>query len=103
MHLNILVYVDDFIIARNSSSGVTALKKYLGCCFHMKDLEALNYFLGIEVSRGSDGIYLCQRKYDLDITAEIRLLGGKPVSVPIEQNHHLAVSSAPLMSNPESY
>ena len=42
---------------------------YLCSCFHMKDLGVLKYFLGIKVARNSEGIYLCQRKYALDIIA----------------------------------
>lgn len=48
--------MDDLIIAGNDSQGVIDLKKHLGHCFHMKDLGALKYFLGIEVSRGASGI-----------------------------------------------
>lgn len=84
VHLSILVYVDDLIIAWNSLRGVDDLKEYLGRCFHMKDLGALKYFLGIEVSRGTSGIYLSQHKYALDIIDETGLLGGKLAGVSIE-------------------
>lgn len=70
MQLNVLIYVDDLIISGNDSSAIVRFKKYLGECFHMKDLGTLKYFLGIEVSRSSEGIFLCQRKYTLDIIEE---------------------------------
>lgn len=101
VRLTLLVYVDNLIIAEIGS--VAELKKYLGRCFRMKDLGILKYFLGLEVSRGASGIYLCQRKYALDIIAETGLLGGKPVGVPIEQNHHLAKSNSPLMTSADKY
>lgn len=41
--------------------------------------------------------------YALDIIAETGLLGGKPVVVPIEQNHYLVVSTSPLVTHPERY
>ena len=82
--LNVLVYVDDLIIFGNCASAVNVFKKYLGACFHMKDLGNLQYFLGIEVARNSEGILLCQRKYALDIIAETGLLGLKPTSFPME-------------------
>ncbi|XP_019154341.1 PREDICTED: uncharacterized protein LOC109150820 [Ipomoea nil] len=69
----------------------------------MKDLDTLKYFLGIEVARSASGLFLCQRKYTLDIISEAGLLGAKPVNVPIEQNHKLGLASSPIFSNPLAY
>lgn len=69
----------------------------------MKDLGVLKYFLGVEVSRGLDDIFLCQRKYALDIVTEAGLLGAKDAPVPIEQNHHLAKSDQSFMPDLERY
>lgn len=79
------------------------LKEYLGRRFHIKDLGVLKYFLGIEVTRGSEGFFLCQRKYALDIVKETGLLGAKPAHVPIEQNRRLALSKQPFLKDLESY
>lgn len=75
--LNVLIYVDDLIISRSTKEVTTSFKQYLSPCFHMKDLGSLKYFLGIEVARNSEGIYLCQRKYTLDIITEAGMLGAK--------------------------
>ena len=103
MILHILVYVDDFVIAGNDLQAINKFKEHLSKCFHMKDLGKLKYFLGIEVSRGQDGICLSQRKYALDIIAEMGLLGCKPSAVPIELNHRLASISSPIYEHPEKY
>ncbi|KAJ8626780.1 hypothetical protein MRB53_020087 [Persea americana] len=58
---------------------------------------------GVEVASGPDGFVLCQRKYALDIITEVGLLGAKPVSVPLEQNHRLALSTSTELQNPEPY
>ena len=50
----------------------------------MKDLSLLKYFLGIEVSRSSEGIFLSQRKYALDLLQETGMSGCQPVDTPIE-------------------
>lgn len=97
------MYVDDLIISGNDSAALTVFKKYLGTCFHMKDLGVLKYFLRIEVARNSEGIFLCQRKYTLDIISEASLLGAKPASFPLEQHHQLARSTSPLLSDVEQY
>lgn len=62
----------------------------------MKDLGRVKYFLGIEVSRGSEEIFLSQCKYALDIIAESGNLGSKPTVTPLEQHHQLATVDSPL-------
>ncbi|KAL0540368.1 hypothetical protein IC582_024605 [Cucumis melo] len=51
----LLLYVDDMIITGNDPQAISDLQHYLGQHFEMKDLGSLNYFLGLEVSRRSDG------------------------------------------------
>lgn len=103
IQLNVLVYVDDLIISGNDHETALHFKGYLSTCFHMKDLGSLKYFLGIEVARSPAGIFLCQRKYTLDIISEVGLLGSKPVSIPLEQNHNLALANGASLADPEVY
>ena len=58
IQINVLVYVDDLILSGNDSAAIQHFKFYLSTCFHMKDLGALKYFLGLEVARSKDGIFL---------------------------------------------
>lgn len=105
--LHILVYVDDFIIARNDISIIQRFKNYLHTCFKMKDLGKLKYFLGLEVARGPDGIFVSQRKYALDIITECGLLGSKPSPTPTELNRKLVMAdktnSHTLLADPSKY
>jgi hypothetical protein len=86
----LIIYVDDMVITGDDLEEIDRLQQQLASEFEMKDLGNLKYFLGIEVARGRDGIFLCQRKYVLDLLAETGMLDCKPISTPIEQNHHLA-------------
>lgn len=101
--LAILVYVDDLILAGNSPQQCQEFKSYLDACFKIKDLGRLKYFLEIEVSRELNGLFLCQRKYALDILNDTGMLGAKPVSFPIETNHKLTKDSGPPIDDPSSY
>ncbi|RVW18498.1 Retrovirus-related Pol polyprotein from transposon RE1 [Vitis vinifera] len=57
----------------------------------MTDLGPLKYFLRIEVSRSSEGIFLSQRKYALDLAQETGMSGCQPVNTPIEEGLKLCV------------
>lgn len=63
----------------------------------------VKYFLGLEVARSKEGIYLCQRKYASNIVAEVGLLGCRPTRSPIDKNHNLAKSDSVYMADPETY
>ncbi|KAJ9539426.1 hypothetical protein OSB04_032159 [Centaurea solstitialis] len=62
----LIIYVDDMIITGNDKEEITKLKEGLFTEFEMKDLGELKYFLGIEVLRSKQGIFICQKKYVLD-------------------------------------
>lgn len=101
--MGLLVYVDDIILAGNDTSACQLFKEYLNACFRIKDLGQLKYFLGIEVARGPKGLFLCQRKYALEIVEECGLLGGKPTASPLAENHKLALASGNFFDDPTQY
>nr|XP_016435012.1 PREDICTED: uncharacterized mitochondrial protein AtMg00810-like [Nicotiana tabacum] len=85
----ILVYVDDLLITGNDTIMIQEAKITLHKAFKNKDLGNLKYFLGIEVCRSEKGILLCQRKYALELIAELGLSGAKPAITPMEKNKRL--------------
>ncbi|KAF5468319.1 hypothetical protein F2P56_012478 [Juglans regia] len=99
----ILVYVDDILVASNDLNSVHALKSLLHSKFKIKDLGKLRYFLGTEIARSSKGIYLCQRKYTLDILADSGNLGSNIAKVPMEQNLKLTQSTGIPLSDSSVY
>ena len=85
----LIVYVNDMIITGDDIEEISRLQEQLSIEFEMKNLGGLKYFLGIEVARSRQGIFLSQRKYILDLLAEVGLLECKPTDIPIVQNHKL--------------
>ncbi|RVW73563.1 Retrovirus-related Pol polyprotein from transposon RE1 [Vitis vinifera] len=73
----------------NYEEEITRLQKELATEFEMKNSGGLKHFLGIEVAKSKQGIFLSQRKYVLDILTEVGMLERKPVDTPIVQNHRL--------------
>lgn len=98
-----LLYVDDLLITGSYPKAIQKFKTHLSTCFHMKDLDPLKYLLGIEVARNSQGMYLCQRNYVLDFLTDAGLLGTKPLSFPMEQNHQLGKTNGSFLQSPNTY
>ena len=66
------------------------LKQCLAKEFEIKDLGKLKYFLGIEVARSKEVIFISHQKYVIDLLRETSIMASKPVATPIEQNHRLS-------------
>ena len=87
---SLIVYVDDIIVTGNDEKEKNTLKQCLAKEFEIKDLGKLKYFLGIEVARSKQGIFISQQKYVIDLLRETGMMDSKPIATPIEQNHRLS-------------
>ena len=59
----LLLYVDDMIIIGDDLIGIQEHKDFLSQQFEMKDLGHLSYFLGLEITHSTNGLYITQAKY----------------------------------------
>ncbi|XP_026381076.1 uncharacterized protein LOC113275735 [Papaver somniferum] len=99
----VLIYVDDIIITGTDNIFITSLKSRLASYFSIKDLGKLQYFLGIDVSRSSKGIFLCQRKYILDILKDSGLTGSRTSSFPMDAHLKLTSEAGTPLPDPSIY
>ena len=101
----ILINVDDIIITGSDKEGITSTKAFLKSTFDIKDLDELEYFLGIKICRSNEGLFLTQRKYTLDLLNEAGELGRRVAKTSLEEGykvlcerslriHHLETSSS---------
>ena len=99
----LLLYVDDMIITGDDLSGIQELKDFLSQQFKMKDLEHLSYFLGLEITHSTDGLYITQAKYAFELLSRAGLIDSKTVDTPVEFNAHLTPSRGKPLANPSPY
>ncbi|WZZ27522.1 hypothetical protein YC2023_010923 [Brassica napus] len=83
----LLVYVDDIIITGSDKEGIIATKEFLKSMFEIKDLGEMKYFLGIEICRSKEGLFMSQRKYTLDLLKDAGAYGGKTARMPMEDGY----------------
>lgn len=98
-----VVYVDDIILTGTDTQAIHDLKNHLHHEFGIKDLGALSYFLGIEVSYLSTGIFLSQKKFTHELLSDCEFDLSKKVSTPLPLNTKLTASDGDLISKPELY
>ncbi|XP_020270978.1 uncharacterized protein LOC109846165 [Asparagus officinalis] len=80
----VLLYVDDLIITGTHDHLLSRLIRRLSSEFDMKDLGALNLFLGMQVVRNHDSLILSQTQYALTLLHRFGLSGVKPIKSPLE-------------------
>ena len=68
----------------------TLFRSSLSVRFSLKNLGALHYFLGIQVTNTSDGLLLSQPKYFQDLLIRSKMDGAKPISTPLAPGETLS-------------
>ena len=69
----------------------------------MKDLGHLSYFLGLEITHSTNGLYITQAKYASELLSRAGLTDSKTVDTPVELNAHLTPTGRKPLSNPSLY
>ena len=87
----ILAYVDDLLLLCKSPELLAKIGQQLKEFFPMKDLGAVQHYLGMEVTRDWERHELClsQAKYIRDLVAKFGYTEGKEFKTPLAVNHGL--------------
>ena len=78
----LLLYVDDLFLTREENL-VIECKKKLASKFEMKYLGLMHYFLGLDVWKSPERIFLNQGKYAVEILKRFDMLECKPMNTPM--------------------
>jgi hypothetical protein len=99
----LLLYVDDIILTANTTSLLHSIICSLHAEFSMSDLGDIHHFLGINVHRTHDGLFLSQQQYALEILERAKMLNYNPISTPIDTTSKLSASHGSSFSDPSLY
>ncbi|KAM1784958.1 hypothetical protein ACFX12_037917 [Malus domestica] len=99
----LLLYVDDIILTGSSSSLISEVVSALTQAFDMKDLGNLHYFLGLQITYKSTGLFVSQTKYIQDLLAKVDMQDAKSCATPCLPYHRLSKTEGTLYHSPEQY
>ena len=99
----LLLYVDDMLITGNSSAVMDKFLDALNKQFKMKDLGQMHYFLGIQATFHSNGLFLNQQQYAENILAVASMSDCNPIATPLPAQLNQIPQRKELFSNPTYY
>ena len=79
------VYVDDLIVTGARTEDINSFKREMAARFRMSDLDALSYYLGIEVRQGKEALMLGQSAYASKLLEWSGMAECKPCVTPMEE------------------
>ena len=82
----LVVYVDDILITGSDAAESHRLSSALAQVFEIKALGPLRSFLGLEVAYSSQGIFVSQQKYTVDLLKLTSMTDCAPIRTPIDSN-----------------
>ena len=71
--------------------------------FDLIDLGSLHYFLGIQITHTTAGLFLSQTKYVEDLLAKIKINEANPCDTPCLPYHRLLKDDREPYPNPQLY
>jgi hypothetical protein len=99
----ILLYVDDIVLTASSCTLLQHIIDRLHSEFAMTDLGDLHDFLHMSVTRSSDGLFLCQRQYALEILHRAGMSECHPTTTPVDTKAKLSASDGAPLADASAY
>jgi hypothetical protein len=99
----LLLYVDDIVLTASTSDLLQRIIAQLHSEFAMTDLGILHHFLGISVTRTTDGLFLSQRQYAADLLQRAGMSECHPTATPVDSKSKLSASDGKPVADPSEY
>lgn len=94
--IDLLLYIDNTILTGNDPALLRRFVTRTNVEFVIKDLGKINYFLGLEISYTSSGLFIGQSKYAHDILKRAQLVDSNPIATPLVASETLISFSTPF-------
>nr|GEY50517.1 reverse transcriptase domain-containing protein [Tanacetum cinerariifolium] len=98
----LVIYIDDIVPMTSYMDLLRRIIFSLHKKFDMTDLGALNYLLGISVTRDSTCMFMSQKKYALELLKRAHMTNCNPTRTPVDTKSKLG-SYGDLISDPTLY
>jgi hypothetical protein len=99
----LLLYVDDIILTASSTRLLRRITESLHSEFAMTDLGDLHHFLGISVTRSSDGLFLSQRQYAADLLQRGGMAECHSTATPVDTHAKLSAADGAPVADATQY
>ncbi|XP_041025388.1 uncharacterized mitochondrial protein AtMg00810-like [Juglans microcarpa x Juglans regia] len=98
-----LLYVDDMALIGDTPSRIDWLVSQLSAEFSIKDMGSLHQFLGIQVHRTHQSLFLSQIHYALDLLQRASMDCCKPCAIPMPSKGRIVTSVDKQYLDPTHY
>lgn len=71
--------------------------------FKMTHMGPMSYFLGIKVKQMSEGIFISQEKYAVDVLKKFKMEACNPIMTPVEERLKLEKEGGSDFVNPTNF
>jgi hypothetical protein len=99
----ILLYVDDIVLTASSNTLLQHIIDQLHSEFPMTDLGDLHDFLHMSVTCSSDGLFLCQHQYALEILHRDGMSECHSTTTPVDTKAKLSASDGAPLADASAY
>lgn len=91
------------MLTGTNSNFISHVKDVLHTSFTIKDLSLAKYYLGLELHRTAEGLYLHQHKFVHDMLVDAGLADCKPLSLPVDTAVKLSPHDGDLLDDSSLY
>lgn len=96
----LLIYVDDMLVVCKDEQWVASFEEKLRNEFEILSLGEVHQFLGVKVTKDTNGIYsLSQKAFIREIAERFGLEGAKKSNIPLDTGYYNGKDSEPMQSN----